>query len=304
MISALALTLAAAAYDVTWTAPRVYVEGKPFRAHVDITATSKGEVPTWVFEPGAFTIDGQPIQERKNKEKIAIDVGGKLGLDLDLGPAIAASKAFGKKDFKLGYSIGDGKPIEVRAFVQAEKGLSFTDEKKIPVEKLAGYFVLLETSRGDMVLEMWPDVAPKHVRNFLDLASSGFYDGTLFHRVMPGFMIQGGDPYTKDASMQEQWGNGQGPRALSSEFNKKKHVRGVLSMARGDDPNSASSQFFVMDAPTPSLDGKYSAFGMLIDGFDALGKIVSSPGKEIQVVGGVRPHEPQRIVRATVLKGP
>src|SRR5882672_1938433 len=119
----------------------------------------------------------------------------------------------------------------------AATGLDFM---KIDAKELVNYHVVLNTNQGEMEFEMWPDVAPNHVRNFLDLAYTGFYDGVIFHRVIPGFMIQGGDPTTKDAKRQAEWGTGQGPRKLQSEFNKKKHLRGVLSMARGDDPNSAS----------------------------------------------------------------
>jgi peptidyl-prolyl cis-trans isomerase B (cyclophilin B) len=152
-----------------------------------------------------------------------------------------------------------------------------------------------------MEVELWPDVAPNHARNFLDLAHSGFYEGTAFHRVAPGFMIQGGDPNTKDEKKRAQWGTGRGPRMLKSEFNAKKHERGVLSMARGDDPDSASSQFFVMDAEYPSLDGKYSAFGHLVDGFDALDKIVNTPGTASPTDGTITPTEPPRILKTLVV---
>jgi peptidyl-prolyl cis-trans isomerase B (cyclophilin B) len=104
---------------------------------------------------------------------------------------------------------------------------------------------ILKTSEGEMVLEFWPDVAPKHVENFKKLAKSGFYDGTCFHRVIKGFMIQGGDPNTKDESKQSQWGMGGPGYKINAEFNDKPHVRGVLSMARSNDPNSAGSQFFI-----------------------------------------------------------
>jgi peptidyl-prolyl cis-trans isomerase B (cyclophilin B) len=314
MITALLLSLTAlsqpvppspaAEYDVTWSAPKVYVEGKPYKAHVQIKVNGKAEIPTWMFEPGAFNIDGKPVEERKNKDKIDAGKGAELQLDLDIGAAIAASKAYGKKDFKLTFGgSSDSKPVDVRVFVPAEKGIDFIDDKKIASADLASYYVLLDTNRGPMVVEFWPDVAPNHVRNFLDLAYTGFYDGTLFHRVGAGFMIQGGDPNTKDASKQAAWGTGEGPRKLKSEFNAKKHVRGVLSMARGGDPNSASCQFFVMDAPNPGLDGKYTAFGALVDGFDALDKIVNSPGARIDA-GTVRPNEPQKIESAIVVRAP
>lgn len=104
---------------------------------------------------------------------------------------------------------------------------------------------ILTTSAGEMVLEFWPDVAPGHVENFKKLARQGFYDGTCFHRVIRDFMIQGGDPNTKDDSKQRLWGTGGPGHQIKAEFNDKPHVRGVLSMARSNDPNSAGSQFFI-----------------------------------------------------------
>ncbi len=313
MIAPLLLAFPVAAFDVTWTAPKVYVEGKPYKAHVTIHVTGKAEIPTWMFEPGAFSIDGKPVEERKNKDKIDADKGAELQLHLDLGPAIAASKGFGKKDFKLTFTgSSDSKPVDVRVFAPAAKGLDFMDDKKMPAADLADYFVVLDTNRGTMVLEFWPDVAPGHVRNYLDLAYSGFYDDTLFHRVGPGFMIQGGDPNSKDASKQAEWGTGSGPRMLKHEFSSKKHVRGVLSMARGggrtpqeDEKfwDSASSQFFIMDGPNPGLDGKYSAFGMLVDGVDVLEQIAKSPGKNVDAAT-FRPNEPQKLLSATVVRAP
>ncbi len=124
-----------------------------------------------------------------------------------------------------------------------------------------------------MVLEFWPDVAPKHVENFKKLATSGFYDGTAFHRVIKGFMIQGGDPLTKDDSKQSMWGTGGPGWKVNAEFNKKPHERGVLSMARSNDPNSAGSQFFICHDNARFLDGQYTAFGKLIKGDDVLQKI-------------------------------
>jgi cyclophilin family peptidyl-prolyl cis-trans isomerase len=149
-------------------------------------------------------------------------------------------------------------------------------------------------------MEMWPDVAPNHVRNFCDLANTGFYEGTLVHRVSPTFMVQGGCPNTRDKPTQRQtWGNGQGPRQLVAEFNDRKHVPGVLSTARGPDVNSASSQFFIMTAVYPSLDGQYTAFGKVLDGMDAVMKIASEKGSPNN--GAVMPTDPQRIERTYVL---
>jgi peptidyl-prolyl cis-trans isomerase B (cyclophilin B) len=135
---------------------------------------------------------------------------------------------------------------------------------------------VIKTSEGEMVAEFWPDVAPKTVENFKKLAESGFYDGTAFHRVIKGFMIQGGDPLTKDESKQSRWGTGDPGYKIDAEFNKKSHTKGVLSMARSQDPNSAGSQFFVCHGNPTFLDGQYTAFGKLIKGEDVLEKIATT----------------------------
>jgi|SRR5665213_1389948 len=137
---------------------------------------------------------------------------------------------------------------------------------------------VITTSEGTMVLEFYPDVAPNHVANFKKLARSGFYDGTAFHRVIPGFMIQGGDPNTKNDSAKDTWGLGGPGYTIKAEFNSKHHARGILSMARlpsGDD--TAGSQFFICHADAPSLDGQYTVFGKLIKGYDVLDKIATTP---------------------------
>ena len=136
---------------------------------------------------------------------------------------------------------------------------------------------VIKTSEGEMVAEFWPDVAPKTVENFKKLAKSGFYDGTCFHRVIKGFMIQGGDPLTKDESKQARWGTGDPGYKIDAEFNKKSHTKGVLSMARSQDPNSAGSQFFICHGNPTFLDGQYTAFGKLIKGEDVLDKIATTP---------------------------
>jgi peptidyl-prolyl cis-trans isomerase B (cyclophilin B) len=135
---------------------------------------------------------------------------------------------------------------------------------------------VIKTSEGEMVAEFWPDVAPKTVENFKKLAKSGFYDGTCFHRVIKGFMIQGGDPLTKDESKQARWGTGDPGYKIDAEFNKKSHTKGVLSMARSQDPNSAGSQFFICHGNPTFLDGQYTAFGKLIKGDDVLEKIATT----------------------------
>jgi len=135
---------------------------------------------------------------------------------------------------------------------------------------------VINTTEGTMVLEFWPDVAPGHVENFKKLAKQGFYDGTAFHRVIKGFMIQGGDPLTKDDSQQARWGTGGPGYQIKAEFNDKAHTRGVLSMARSQDPNSAGSQFFICHGDPRFLDRQYTAFGKLIKGDDVLEKIATT----------------------------
>lgn len=149
---------------------------------------------------------------------------------------------------------------------------------------------VITTTEGTMVLEFWPDVAPGHVKNFKDLANKGFYDGTCFHRVIKDFMIQGGDPNTKDESKKSSWGTGGPGYQIKAEFNDKPHVRGVLSMARSNDPNSAGSQFFICHGDPRFLDRQYTAFGKLIKGDDVLEKIATTqtgprdmPAKRMQV---------------------
>lgn len=135
---------------------------------------------------------------------------------------------------------------------------------------------VIETSKGRLVVEFWPDVAPKTVENFKKLAKEGFYDGTAFHRIIAGFMAQGGDPLTKDPSKEALWGTGDPGYKIPAEFNERKHTRGVMSMARSMDPNSAGSQFFLMLGAAPHLDGKYTGFGKVIEGEDTLEKIAAT----------------------------
>lgn len=136
--------------------------------------------------------------------------------------------------------------------------------------------VTIETNHGKIVFKLLPDIAPETVRNFVKLAKSGFYDGTLFHRVIPGFMIQGGDPNTK-GSDKSKWGMGGPGYTIKAEFNSKSHLRGVVSMARAMDPDSAGSQFFIVTTDSTFLDGQYTAFGEVIEGMEVADKIVNLP---------------------------
>jgi peptidyl-prolyl cis-trans isomerase B (cyclophilin B) len=157
-----------------------------------------------------------------------------------------------------------------------------------PVAPLAppshpGPRAIIKTKFGDIHIKLYPDVAPNHVENFIKLAKSGFYDGTIFHRVIPGFMIQGGDPNTKNSLRKDTYGQG-GPKdekgnpiLLKAEFSDIPHKRGIVSMARANEPDTAGSQFFIVVEPSPFLDGKYTAFGEVTKGLGIADRIVSLP---------------------------
>ena len=136
---------------------------------------------------------------------------------------------------------------------------------------------LIKTSEGDMVVQFWTDAAPNTIENFKKLARSGFYNGTIFHRIVKGFMIQGGDPNSKDPGKEAKYGEGGPGYKIKAEFNDHSHERGVISMAREPDPDSAGSQFFICLAPVPRLDHQYTTFGKLIKGDDVLEKIGNTP---------------------------
>lgn len=154
--------------------------------------------------------------------------------------------------------------------------------------------VTIETNTGEQIkIELYPDIAPNTVNNFVSLVSKGFYDGTIFHRVIPGFMVQGGDP--------RGTGTGGPGYSIKGEFNANgfkndlKHTRGVISMARSGHPDSAGSQFFIMVADSPHLDGQYAAFGRVVSGMEEVDRIVSSPRNAQD-----RPNEEQSMVKVTV----
>jgi peptidyl-prolyl cis-trans isomerase B (cyclophilin B) len=136
---------------------------------------------------------------------------------------------------------------------------------------------VIKTNEGAMVVQFWTDAAPNTIENFKKPARSGFYDGTIFHRIVKGFMIQGGDPNSKDPGKESRYGEGGPGYKIKAEFNDHSHQRGVISMAREPDPDSAGSQFFICLAPVPRLDGEYTTFGKLIKGDDVLQKIGDTP---------------------------
>ncbi len=185
--------------------------------------------------------------------------------------------------------------VEIRSVTirdePAEGPEPFSQES--PAE-LAAYRVTLETTLGPITLEMRPDKAPEHVRNFLRLAAAGVYDGTAFHRVVRGFVVQGGSMSDRREALDER--QQRLVRTLAPEFNDLPHVKGTLSMAHGDDPASASTSFFICTAPAPSLDGHYTAFGRVVDGMAALEAIEAVP------VDGEKPVTRVEVIRARVTR--
>ena len=164
------------------------------------------------------------------------------------------------------------KPILINLLAAVLAVASVNAEEQKPMNS-AKEVAVIKTSEGEMVAEFWPEVAPNTVENFKKLARSGFYDGTAFHRIVKGFMIQGGDPLTKDPAKESRYGTGDPGYKIKAEFNDRSHERGVLSMARSSDPNSAGSQFFICLANVSRLDHQYTTFGKIIKGDDVLGKI-------------------------------
>ena len=139
---------------------------------------------------------------------------------------------------------------------------------------------IVKTKFGEIELKLYPDLAPKHVENFIKLAKSGFYNGTIFHRVIPGFMIQGGDPNTKDSLKKDTYGQGGPGYTVAAEFSDTPHKRGILSMARAAEPDTAGSQFFVVVEDSRFLDRKYTVFGEVTKGIGVADKIVNLPRDE------------------------
>ena len=137
--------------------------------------------------------------------------------------------------------------------------------------------VIIETNFGNIEFNLLPELAPETVRNFVKLAESEFYNGSLFHRVIPGFMIQGGDPNTKKPELRAQWGMGGPGYTVNAEFSSRSHLRGIVSMARSTDPNSAGSQFFIVTTDSTFLDREYTVFGEVTQGMDVADKIVNLP---------------------------
>lgn len=184
--------------------------------------------------------------------------------------------------------------VITRATVRERPPATAAPFVETPVEQLAQYRARLETTLGAITVSFAPDVAPQNVRNFLRLAELGVYDGTAFHRVVPGFAVQGGDLSSREGRLTQKQRRHVG--TVPGEFNAMPHVKGTLSMARGDDPDSASTSFFICTAPAPTLDGKYTAFGQVVEGLDVLERIEQVP------LQGEAPQTRVALTRVTLMR--
>jgi peptidyl-prolyl cis-trans isomerase B (cyclophilin B) len=181
--------------------------------------------------------------------------------------------------------IGPMMPVAVligSAILFLSAGLAMAaDQSTTPkAETSKGPRAIIKTKFGDIEVKFLHDVAPKHVANFIKLAKDGFYNGTIFHRVIPGFMIQGGDPNTKDSLKKDTYGQGGPGYSIKAEFSDMPHKRGAVSMARANDPDTAGSQFFIVVEDSRFLDNKYSVFGEVVRGIGVTDKIVNLPRDE------------------------
>ena len=201
-------------------------------------------------------------------EKPKIPIGFDLSKGFNIPGLIPKNLIPGTKTFLF--------PHEIEVIKEAAKNFN-------PEPVTEDDIVIMETTRGTMKLKLFPNVAPNHCKNFKKLANSGFYDKTKFHRIIPGFMIQGGDINSRDNDGKNDGHGGPG-WTVDAEFNDIPHKRGILSMARSSDPNSAGSQFFICVVDAPHLDGKYTVFGEVIDKVHIVDHIVNTPTENSQAI--------------------
>jgi len=185
------------------------------------------------------------------------------------------------------FTLSVAATLLLATIVLAEEKKQWQSPPEMKIDPAKTYVATINTNKGKIVLNLFAKDAPKTVNSFVFLAREKFYDGTTFHRVIPGFMIQGGDPTGT--------GTGGPGYKLNQEFNARSHKRGVLSMARTNDPNSAGSQFFLMHEDSPFLDRQYTAFGMITSGIETVDKIVSAPRD-----ANDRPKNPTKINKITI----
>jgi peptidyl-prolyl cis-trans isomerase B (cyclophilin B) len=211
----------------------------------------------------------------------------------------------------LGFALAGAFASAAEAAAPQKKASAGKKEKKVSSKPrdYAKTLAVLKTSQGEVTIRFFHDKAPGHVKNFVDLAAAGFYDGTLFHRVIPDFMIQGGDPLTKDPGKGALYGTGGHtdkagkPLNIKAEFNDVSHRRGVLSMARASDPDSASSQFFVVVKDSPFLDRQYTVFGEVVKGMEVVDRIVTESNSDTSDPrSGGKPRAYQKILKVELLE--
>jgi len=296
--------------DASWG--DLYVQGQPFVVSIEFSAAGQAapaEVPGRLLEPAAWELDGRPLERRGSSGTFLVQPGQTVRTEFDLAPYIESGLDGARRDFRLRFVEGGSRRRDVVYLANAEAGIDFME---LPSEQLDDYQVVLQTEAGLIWLELWPDVAPNHVRNFLDLVSTGFYDETRFHRTIPGFMVQGGKPREGTTA----------PRTVDAEFSDRPHVAGVLSAARRtDDVNSAKSEFFIIHRASRNLDGDYTAFGKVLFGMDVVETIVRgaevhdelirkmvSSGIEVELTDPRfdfvvnEPNPPQRLKQALVVR--
>ncbi len=292
------------AYD--FTAPTMYIEGEPYPVTITAVAPIEGmvTVPAWALTPAAFELEAGALGERPEEQFVPMIPGQRIVTTINLGPAIAQNEVFQDRDFRLRFAPDKHlEEVQVTFLRAAEKGIDFMT---LPDPQLADYDVVLQTVQGPIWLTLWSEFTPNHARNFLDLAYTGFYDDSDFHRVIPGFMVQGG------AAKQGV----PAPRRVVNEFNDRRHIAGVLAMARlpvdtkdsdGEvipKEDSATCEFFVVHRVSPHLDGNYTAFGKVVQGMDAVERIVDSVKNQFSARDPRthKPRVPQTILKAVVVK--
>lgn len=277
-----AASVAQRGVELSATIPSLFLESEPFVVSLEITATgdSPVDLPAWMLTPAAWSASRKALQRRPKKASVPLQPGQILTVTLDLAPLIQ-ERFSSPTDFSLAVEGAKDTKQDVIWLGAPEADIDYST---LSGKLLEDYQVVLFTSGGPIWVELWPDVAPNHVRNFLDLCDSGFYEGSPFHRVIPGFMAQAGR--SKDEKP--------APRKVQAEFNSRRHVAGVLSAARlGNDMDSAESEFFIVHRTSPHLDGTYSAFGQVLTGMEAVEAIVDTVEKNDRLLeklkkGGVR----------------
>lgn len=281
-------------------ASRIVHEGKPIDLRLMIECRDEAKLPAGVLAGMALEVEvggkKRTVGKSAGSGKVTVAAGTRIERTLTM-PADALAGAGGGGELlpvKISWPGLEGASTAVRLA---------PDLSAVAVEDLdlSQTKVLLVTNHGEMTVRFFADKAPRHVANFIKLAKDGFYDGTKFHRIIRGFMVQGGCPNTKEGATGEP-GTGSPGYTVDAEFNADiKHKKGVLSMARGGNPNSAGCQFFICHGDAPWLDGQYSAFGVLDSGVDTLDRIAAVPVTASRSGEASMPLEPVHLYAAVVL---